>query len=124
MKTEVIAGGISFLKNDYEAVLDKKKFINDFLLKYLIQRQNANQQISLLLEDLNKADGGGPKVTLLSLEGNLNANEIAGKIDIAYQLKLEWGCEAIKKNILKHEKFDFEIDVDKSKLFLYLFIPS
>ncbi len=122
MKTEIIKGGINFILKDYKAVIGQKRSISNFLNYYIITGENTNQQISLLLADLNKADGGGPVVNLVSLEANLNSDFISGKVAIAYQLKLEWGCEAIKKEILKHEKFDFEIDIKQSKLFLYLFI--
>lgn len=122
MKTEIVKGGIAFLRKDYDAVLEKTQNINNFLTDYVIKSQNVNQQIALLLADLNRADGGGPIATLVSLDAHLNSDLVSGKVAIAYQLKLEWGCEAIKKDILKYEKFDFEIEVAELKLFLYLFM--
>ncbi|WP_379100786.1 hypothetical protein [Pedobacter alpinus] len=122
MKTKIIKGGVSFLKADYDKLVNFKGSTDDFFYKYIIQSSGVNKQIAQLLANLNRSDGGGPIVNLVDLDSNLNPDFVKGKIDISYQLKLEWGCEAIKKDILKSEKFDVEFDFKENVFYLYLFL--
>jgi hypothetical protein len=125
MKTSIIKNGILFSNKDYQNL--KKgdpKILNKLLYRCIIDDTENNKDVSKVLEDLNNTDGGGPMVILKGVEANFIQNHLYGKINFAYELKLEWGCSAIKKEFIKHEVFDFEVDDENKKVFLYLFIPA
>jgi hypothetical protein len=125
MKTSIIKSGILFSDNDYQHIeKGDTKSLNKLLYRYIIEDPENNKTVSQVLVDLNNTDGGGPIAILKSLEANFIQDHLYGKINFAYELKLEWGCSAIKKDLIKHEIFDFELDEEKRLLFLFLFIPA
>ncbi|MBK0382837.1 hypothetical protein I5M32_07675 [Pedobacter sp. SD-b] len=124
MKTSIIKNGISFSEKDNERLKCGSLDLGKFLFKYTIDNPEVNNAVSQVLVDLNNTDGGGPMAILKSLEPHLIKDDRYGKVNFAYELKLEWGCSAIKKELLKHETFDFEINHEKRLLYLFLFIPA
>ncbi len=125
MKTSILKNGIALSNQVFQTFGNGNyQYLNDFLIKNLIDDTENNKIISQILVDLNNVDGGGPIVILKTLQSHFTDKLKNGKIDLSYELKLEWGCSAIKKDLIKHEIFDFELDDTKQLLFLYLFIPN
>lgn len=124
MKTEMIKSGVGYNEEDYNQLIILKKDETTFLKKYLLNNDLGIIQISKVLADLNNTDGGGPIVKITDLKGKLAFDNLSGKVDIHYQLNLEWGCDGIKKELLKSEKFDVEFDLENKRFFLYLFINN
>ncbi|OAQ40443.1 hypothetical protein A5893_05705 [Pedobacter psychrophilus] len=125
MKTSIIQNGISIFNKDYQTFKNgNSKDLNNLMTKNFIDNPENNKIISQILVDLNDKDGGGPIANLKTLEAHFIDDFKKGKVNFAYELKLEWGCSAIKKDLIKHEIFDFELDNEKQLLFLFLFIPS
>lgn len=125
MKTSIIKNGIAvFDKDDHTLKSDDNQDLNNFLTNNFIDNLQNNKAISQVLIDLNNTDGGGPIVNLKTLDAHFIDDFKKGKVSFTFELKLEWGCSAIKKDLIKYEIFDFELDDKKQLLFLFLFIPA